>query len=400
MEPMSFTTRLTCRVCDKPLATVLDLGNLCVNGFPKPGEPDPLSAPLELTICDSCGLAQLRHTVDPDLLYRKFWYRSSVTDTMQKALADVVRDIKQNVSVLPGDRVIDIGSNDNFLLKQWPKDLVRVGFEPARNIMPEGTDENGIHVLNDYFHALSDKARVITAIAMFYDLENPNQFLQDVRETLTDDGVFVVQLAYMGDTITKNDFANICHEHLEYYSLTTLVEVLERNGLHPFSVSFNDVNGGSIRVMASPTKRERSTVKEIAEVVDAERRAGFHTRKLFEDFAARVREMKFKVRHMLERCPRVYGYGASTKGNTMLQYWGLTREELPAIAERDSNKIGLETCGTRIPIVGEIQARMRARTFLVLPWHFRTEIMAREREWMLGGGRFIFPCPLVEMVPR
>src|SRR5260221_430032 len=405
---MKYREALSCRSClGGRLRSVLDLGALHVNAFPLPGEPDTEKAPLELMLCDECTLVQLRHSVNPDLLYRTFHYRSGITATMRRALGDIITSCQKRISLSGGDTVIDIGSNDSTLLKLWPEYLDRIGFEPATNLMAEARSP-GLTIVNDYFsfqgfrEVSGKKAAVVTAIAMFYDLDEPNAFVSEVARALRDDGIFVIQMAYLPKMLETNDVGNICHEHLEYYSLRSLHHLLVRHGLHLFDAELNDINGGSFRIYASKERRPLSPT--LVHLLGYEQTLRLDSKEMFADFRFRVEQLRDVVRLLMVSMPQpLYIYGASTKGNTLLQYWDLRHECFmsgsPAgAAERDPLKIGRETVGTRIPIVPEDFARRNARTFLVLPWHFETEIVAREAEWLRGGGKLLFPMPLPRVV--
>jgi NDP-4-keto-2,6-dideoxyhexose 3-C-methyltransferase len=399
---------IACRACGgTSLETVLDLGMLCLSGFPKPEEPDPPQAPLELVLCGTCGLAQLRHTVEADRLYREFHYRSGITLTMRQALADVVDGCvakREGVAFGPRDVVVDIGSNDGTLLAEWDADLHRVGFEPAVKLAEEsiGRVPGGV-IVPDYFSAPAcmaatdgRKAAVITAVACFYDLDDPGGFLIDVRRCLDDRGLFVVQLADLRSMFAANDVSNVCHEHLTYYSLNTLLPLLQKHDLHPFAVEHNDVNGGSVRVYASPT--ERPVEPALTAALEAERRQGVDSPDAWTAFRNRAGRIKAAVgrwlQHQIQYGRTVYGYAASTKGNTLLQWWGLRRGQLAGIAERDAKKYGRQTCGTRFDIVPEADARSRADAFLVLAYAFRKEMVTREWDWLSAGKAMLFPLPL------
>lgn len=397
-----------CRSCfSADLQGVLSLGSLHINAFPAPGEPDTAKAPLDLVLCANCHLLQLRHTVEPDLLYKTFHYRSGITMTMKRALLNVVEGIRARVDLEPGDTVVDIGSNDSTLLRYWPENLERIGFEPASNLMGEARSP-GLTIVNDYFsqkgfeEVTSKRAAVVTACAMFYDLDDPNEFVHEVASILSVDGVFCIQMAYLPKMLNTNDIGNVCHEHLEYYSLMSLQHLLARHGLYLFDAEVNEINGGSFRVYAS--KKVRPLGPMLVHLFGSERGLGLDRLAPYKDFCFRVGQIRDQIQGMVEEASQpVYVYGASTKGNTLLQYWDLHHEcfrpgGIAGAAERDPLKIGLETVGTRIPIVPEDFARRSARTFLVLPWHFRDEIVARERDWLSRGGKMILPLPTPSVV--
>lgn len=414
---MTFATRNTCRMCGSPaFRDLLSLGNLCVSGFPADGGDDP-PVPLELVLCDpgagGCGLVQLRHTVNADLMYRHYWYRSFTNESMRVALAEITARAEALVDLKPGDLVLDVGCNDGTLLRSYrPQGIRLCGFEPARNLLTfarQGTDT----IVNDFFNADAferafgaTKARALTTIAMFYDLEDPNGFVSDVARVLDNGGIWINQMASLPLMLELNAFDNICHEHLEYYSLSVLAALYARHGLEIFDVETNDVNGGSFRVFAQKKNGPHGTPfsrGRVEGMLQFERSVGFHTVTPYLEFAARIGERKDQLLQLLRTAKaqgkKVYGYGASTKGNTLLQHYGIGPDLVPAIAERNSEKWGRKTAGSQIPIISEEQARAeRPDYFLALPWHFIRSFRERERDFLSAGGRFIVPLPDVKIV--
>lgn len=408
-----------CRVCgNEALAPVLSLGNHYVSDFVDT-MTENASAPLELVICNAseggCGLLQLKHTADQDSLYRNYWYRSGINQTMRDALQDIADKASELVLLQKGDHIIDTGSNDNTLLKSYNRsDINRIGFEPATNLMPYAAHPD-ITVINDFFSAAPFKkktnnatAKIITSIAMFYDLEDPNAFVADIASCLHKDGVWIIQMAYLPSMLLDNIFDNICHEHLEYYSLLSLENLLHRHNLAVIDVELNDVNGGSYR--AYITHKENTTIKPFEgaqERIEAlrtqEQTMHLDTLAPYQDFAASVESIKEKVTSFIteevSNGKTVYVYGASTKGNTLLQYFGLDHTVITAAAERNPDKWGKKTVGTLIPIISEEEARAaKPDYFLVLPWHFLKEFKQREQEYLNAGGKFIVPLPHFEIV--
>ncbi|MBI3550095.1 MAG: methyltransferase domain-containing protein [Elusimicrobia bacterium] len=406
------TRRTTCRICgSKKLTELYSLGNLCISDFVAPGA-EGRRAPLEMILCEECSLVQLRHTAPQELLYSRFyWYRSGVTDTMKAALAELSGALKAWPGLKAGDVALDIGSNDGTLLRTYGiPGLVTVGCEPATNLAEEG--RKGIsHFIGDfwsydpYWKAVGREAKVITAIGMFYDMEDPNQFIGDAARSLTDDGVFVAQLMCLKNMLDSSDLGNICHEHLEFYSLPSLDALFERNGLKIVDIEHNLVNGGSYRLFCT---LKNSTLKPrpgAAERVAKYRKDDEMLRKpeVHREFFRRMEANKKKCVDFIKaehaNGKKIWVYGASTKGNTILQYFGLDNTVIEGAAERSPEKWGKETVGTRIPIFSEAEARKaKPDYFLVLPYAFFDEFYRREAEWRKGGGKFIVPLPEMRVV--
>lgn len=411
---MKTKTRSSCRVCNsRSLSPILSLGKLHVSDFiteKKHLKPEPL----ELVLCNKeeggCGLLQLKHTVSHEKMYRNYWYRSGMNQTMTSELHSIAKKVQSLVSLSPGDFVMDIGANDGTLLRGYTiPGLHTVGFEPARNLV-QFAKKDTTKIINDFFNARAwnkevhgSKAKAITAIAMFYDLEDPNSFVSDITKCLDDEGVFIIQMSYLPLMLSQNAFDNICHEHLEYYSLDSLEFLLARHGLEIFDVELNGINGGSFRIY---TKFKNS--KAIRVPVEApmrvqslrhfEKKLGLDQINSYHKFQKRVLDIKETVstfiRDEVQNGKKVHVYGASTKGNTLLQFFDLDNTVITAAAERNPDKWGTKTIGTNIPIVSEERARKDAPDyFLVLPWHFLDEFVDREREYLARGGKFIVPLP-------
>lgn len=409
----SYVTEVeACRSCgNDDLEEILSLGNQYVSDFVDSPEDQTFQAPLELVLCDAdtggCGLLQLKHTVDPEYLYSQYWYKSGINESMRESLRDIVEDSTELASLDEGDIVLDIGCNDGTMLRMFEEDYRRVGFEPAENLVGEAR-EGTTRVINDFFNADSyeealgdEPADLVTSIAMFYDLDEPNSFVSDVDSILAEDGIWVIQMAYLPRKLETNAFDSIVHEHLEYYSLLALENLLERHDFEVFDMETNDVNGGSFRVYIRNEGASVTGFEGAAERVESyrEREAelGLGSRETYDAFAERVEQLKDETRSFIEdaveSCEKVYVYGASTKGNTLLQYYGLDNELIEAAAERNPDKYGKMTVGTQIPIVPEEEARQEADYFLALPWHFMDVFLQRESEFLREGGKFIQPLP-------
>jgi hypothetical protein len=340
-----------------------------------------------------------------------YGYRSGLNGSMVKHLNDKVRQLKKLVGLQADDVVLDIGSNDCTLLKAYDLDNIRrIGIDPTGRKFSEYYPDE-VTLVPDFFTAEAFRsvenrqARIITSIAMFYDLEQPIEFAKQIEEVIADDGIWHFEQSYMPSMLRLNSYDTICHEHIEYYSLGVVEKILGSSGMKVIDVTMNSINGGSFAVTAA---RAGSTAFKVnSPVIDwmleQEERMGLHTPRPFRDFEERV----FRHRDDLTRLIRalnsdgkkVLGYGASTKGNVMLQFCGLTPNDIPAIAEVNEEKFGRVTPGTHIPIISEAEARaMKPDYFLVLPWHFKEGIIQRESEFLLGGGKFIFPFPEIEII--
>jgi C-methyltransferase-like protein/methyltransferase family protein/putative zinc binding protein len=383
------------------------------------GELARIRVPLTMTLCDrgkhpaGCGLLQLREEVEPDLLYRRYFYRSATSETMQNDLRDVIADIRRRAFLRPGDIVVDIGANDCTTLGFYPAELRRVGFEPARNIDWSGVDKS-ITVINDYFSAAAfrqrfpnSKAKAVGCNAMFYDLPDPNSFTAEVKGILAPDGIWCIQLSYLPFMFTNMNFYDICHEHLSYYSLGALQNLMQRNGLVVIDASTNGVNGGSLRAFV--THAENSGMQtaaggaNLAALAKSEQALRLEEPQTFRDYFGRINDLARRVRGFLDseisKGGRVFGLGASTKGNVLLQFFGISKDMMPYISERNPEKVGLRTLGSDFELISEERARqLKPSAMLVLPWYFKNEIVARERDYLAQGGKLLFPMPHAHLV--
>ena len=403
-----------CRVSGSSnLLTVLDLGKQALTGvFPRtPGDP-VTTGPLELVWCPDSGLLQLKHSFAASEMYgENYGYRSGLNQSMIAHLTGKIAYLERLAGLTPGDTVLDIGSNDaTSLMAYRTSGLRRIGIDPTGAKFREHYPSD-IALVPDFFSAAAYRsaskapARLVTSIAMFYDLESPVQFAREVESILADDGLWHFEQSYMPSMLRLNSYDTVCHEHLEYYSLKVVKAILEQAGLRLVDVVMNSVNGGSFAVTAAKaSNRSRRADQAVIDwLLQQEIRMGLDTPRPYRDFEERV----FRHRDDLTRLIRalnadgkkVLGYGASTKGNVLLQFCGFTPEDLPAIAEVNEDKFGRVTPGTHIPIVSETDARaMNPDYFLVLPWHFKDGILRREHEFLARGGRLIFPFPEIEIV--
>lgn len=410
----SYKEIATCRVADSPnLVSVLNLGHQELTGvFPRTRDETITSGPLELVWCPVSGLLQLRHSYAPSEMYgENYGYRSGLNQSMVQHLGDKVRFLERLNPLRAGDVVLDIGSNDATTLKAYSSaGLRRIGIDPTgRKFAQYYTSD--ITLVPDFFSAATYRAverkpaKTVTSIAMFYDLDSPVEFARQIESILADDGIWHFEQSYMPSMLRMNSYDTICHEHLEYYSLGVVAKILDAAGLRFVDVGMNAVNGGSFAVTAAKaSNRSVPTNRVVVDwLLEQEERMGLHTPRPFRDFEERVfrhrDDLTRLIRSLRADGKKILGYGASTKGNVVLQFCGFTEQDITAIAEVNPDKFGCFTPGTHIPIISEKDARAMAPDyFFVLPWHFKEGILRREKDWLAAGGKMIFPFPEIEIV--
>lgn len=397
----------------KNLVSVLNLGFQKLTGvFPRKADDPVTEGPLELVWCSDSGLLQLRHSYDAAEMYgMNYGYRSGLNQSMVAHLTNKVNYLLRLQPLDPTDWVLDIGSNDATTLKAYgSRAKYRVGMDPTGVKFSEYYTD-GIELIPDFFSAAAFRAkfpqarpRIISSISMFYDLEEPKKFVQEIAELLHPEGIWHFEQSYMPSMLRTNSYDTICHEHVEYYSLEPVVRMLAESGLRVLDVQMNAINGGSFAVTAG---HQGSKAKANSAVIDwlleQEERMGLKTPRPFRQFEERVFEHRLNLMRLIKALnadgKKVFGYGASTKGNVLLQFCGFTPADIPCIAEVNPDKFGRFTPGTNIPIVSEEEAKkMKPDYLLVLPWHFKENILQREREYLLGGGKIIMPLPEIEII--
>lgn len=401
------------------MAPVINLGNLYLTGvFPRNENESIDSGPLQLVKCvenkggKNCGLVQLLHNYKLDKIYTNtYGYRSGLNKAMVNHLHNIVKKIAEIVDLSKGDLAIDIGSSDGTLLEAYPgDDLMLVGIDPVgekyRHYYPKD-----IMLISDFFPSKSfnkefghKKAKVITSIAMFYDLENPMSFAQNVYDILDENGVWVFEQSYMPSMLDNNSYDTVCHEHLEYYALKQIKYIADKIGFKIIEVEINNTNGGSFLVIASKASSKYQENKFlINKILNDEFKKKLGIPAPFKKFAERVKKHREEllgfIHNAKKKDKRIIGYGASTKGNVILQFCGITKEDIPYIAEVNEDKFGSYTPGSRIPIISENEARIMSPDYLmILPWHFKDYIIEKERAYLNKGGHLFFPLPELEVV--
>lgn len=406
-----------CRGCSLPVAggvlgvgtqgldTVFTLGQQAFTGvFPKTKDEEVPIGTLELVKCRHCDLVQLGHSFDLDVIFGKsYGYRSGLNKSMVKHLWDICDKVQDIAKPKYGELVVDIGSNDGTLLNHYSQNLNRVGIDPLAKNFFEFYDHS-IEIIPSFFPAKGVKnAKIITSISMFYDLENPTSFVKAINETLADDGIWCFEQAYLGSMLENSAFDNICHEHLEYYSLSTVHALLERTCMKIIDVSFSGTNGGSFMVIAAKNNSKYPITKLEPLYEKMKQEKIFKSLELYDKFSLQAMDARDKLKTLIASIKAegktVYGYGASSKGNVLLQYCGFTDKDITAMAEVNSDKFGSFTPGSKIPIIDEKIARAQKPDYmLVLPWHFKDMIIEKEADYLRSGGKLIFPLPELSVV--
>ena len=419
---MNLNSRDSCRICgSKNLTSILNLGDqYFANYSPKSNDVVPFEEkiPLELVRCDksidpkSCGLVQLRHTTPPNLMYDRYFYRSGINQTMTNNLNEIAKQAISKIKLNPNDIVIDIGCNDGTLLQNYKELPIRsIGFDPAKN-MVQFSKQTGATIITEFFSAEefiknygSEKAKIITSIAMFYDLEDPNQFVDDISKILHPDGIWILELSYLPLMLSQNAFDTIVHEHLEYYHLDALEFLLSKFNLKVVDIQLNDINGGSFRVVVQHKEKsiDNKSLQHITELREKEKNLNLSTNQPFDDFIIKINDEKDKlvtfIKNEVSAGKTVHCYGASTKGNTLLQFYNLDKKLIQFIADRNPDKWGRKTIGTDISIISEEESHsMNPDYFLILPWHFINEFKEREKNYLKNGGKLLVPLPKFKII--
>ena len=417
---MHLVYRNTCRVCgSSALTKVIDLGGQYLQGsFVKPGKelPPMRKIPTCLVRCDptkdenACGLLQMPYSVPPEILYSVYWYRSGTNQTMHNHLKGVAEEASTFVNKVNA-RVLDIGCNDGTLLKYYPKEYIKFGIDPSDLVLEVSGD---IKVIQDFFpseYLLKEmkgtQFDIITSIAMFYDLEDPIHFVKKLKDILSKEGIWIFEMSYMPSMLKLNSYDTICHEHFEYYSLAVIEYILRKMEMKLLKAELNNINGGSIRCYATHIGNFKFDHKELFENIAALRREEFDleldTDKPYRHFQERIeahkKELTTLLKNLKQQGKKIHIYGASTKGNTILQWCEIDNTIIDFAAERNPDKWGAKTIGTHIPIISEKESRkMKPDYYLVLPWHFKEEFVKREEDILREGTSMIFPLPTIEII--
>lgn len=403
-----------CRICgNTQLECVLDLGMQMLTGvFPREKNAKVTTGPLRLVKCvggsETCGLLQMEHSYDLAEMYgENYGYRSGLNASMVAHLHGKVKRILGQVDLRSGDLVLDIGSNDSTTLQAYPSEgLVLAGIDPT-GVKFHSYYPKHIGLIPDFFSSAlveerfpGKKAKVITSFSMFYDLEAPMAFMQEVHEVLADDGIWVFEQSYMPTMLDTNSYDTVCHEHLEFYALSQIKWMADRVGFRILDVEFNDVNGGSFSITVAKGSENEAAIPAVQKILDAELSRGLDTLAPFHSFAEHAARTKRDLLAFLHAAraegKTVAALGASTKGNVLLQYCDLTENEIAFVGEVNPEKFGCFTPGTWIPIIPEAELLAKKPDYImVLPWHFRSFFVSNRK---FSGTNLVFPLPEVEVV--
>lgn len=420
---MHLIKRKTCRVCGSTALTpIINLGEQYLQGsFVKSGKEMPPTRKISTSLvrCDpmrdekACGLLQMEYTIPPEVLYSAYWYRSGTNNTMCRHLQGIVEEAMEMTDRKESATVLDIGCNDGTLLEFYPASFTKFGVDPS-DVAQE--IKAPINVVQDIFPSEELISRldgrtfdIITSIAMYYDLEDPIAFTREIKQILSPEGIWVIEMSYMPTMLKMTSYDTICHEHIEYYSLAVIEYILKQAGMKVVNVSHNDINGGSLRCQATHISNFTYKRDEFQQNIKAMRLEEFDleldTDKPYRHFQDRINVHKEELNSLLKKLKKegkkIHIYGASTKGNTILQWCGIDHRIIDCAAERNPDKYGAMTLGTDIPIVSEEESRaMNPDYYLVLPWHFKEEFLERERETLERGIGFIFPLPTIEIIHK
>lgn len=403
---------MNCRNCKKPIKrNLFSLGKISFTGkFPNKKNINIPKAFLNLCMCNNCKLVQLDRNFKKTYLYGDdYGYRTGLNKTMTNHVHKVVQDINKIIKIKKGDYVLDIGSNDGTMLNFYKNDVVKVGVDP---IIYKFIDnyKNINYPINSFFNKKNiiqkiknKKFKAITALSMFYDLQDPNKFLSDIKFLLDKNGIFLLEHADLYSIVKNNVFDTICHEHLEYYSSKVIMNMAKNNKLRVFNHKFNEVNGGSSQYFIC---HEDSNIKNkktnLDKVLRLEKKIKLEDKQTFKKFITKINNIHHKLKKYLLDIKKsnktIHAYGASTKGNVLLQYFAIDNKIIDFVSERNPQKFGCYTPGSKIKIISEKESRrLNPNYYLVLPWHFKKEILEREKKVKNKGTKFIFPLPSLKI---
>ena len=411
---MNYKKITKCRICkSNKIKKVLDLGDQAFTGkFPSVKNKNIATSPLSISLCLKCKFVQLSHNFKSSYLYNlEYGYESGINSTMKNHLSKITQKVSKLKKLTKNSVVMDIASNDGTLLNSYTKDVIKVGIDPILNRFKKKY-LNINHKISDFFSYknfeklnLKKKADVVTAFAVFYDVDNPNKFLSDIKKCLDSKGIFIIEQSNLAHMIRLNSFDTICQEHLGYYSTNVVKKLLEKNKLKIFDHEYNESNGGSSRYYI--THKENTDIlinwKNINRALNYEKKFKLDKIDTYLKFEKKIEKIKNicnkKIKSILALKQTIHGYGASTKGNVILQYFNIDNKQIKFISDRNPFKTSRYTPGTKIRIISEKKSRsLKPDYYFVLPWHFKKEILKREIKIRRKNTKFIFPLPKFSII--
>ena len=410
---MKYSTVKKCRCCGKKkLKNFFNFGSMCLSTqFPPKNTKKISKIPMNVKICKNCKLVQLQHNYDLKKLYNKdYGYKSGVNQTMNQHLEAITNEIENIVKFEKKDVVLDIASNDGTLLKKYKnKKITRFGIDPTIRKFRSNYPKNylkysGFFNKKIYKKIAKTKAKAITSIAVFYDIPNPNKFVNDISKILDFNGVWVLEQSYFPKLFLNNAYDSMCHEHLTYFTYYQINLILKKHNLRVFDIKLNEMNGGSIRFfIAHINSIYKKKNKSIYSILKIEKKYFFNLEKNLIKFKKNInnskKQLKQFIKKKIKQKKKIHLYGASTKGNIILQFCDIQQNQIEFAADRNYEKWGRETPGSKIPIISEKKSRLKNPDYyLVMPWHFKKEILQREKNFIKKGGKLIFPLPKLHIV--
>ena len=411
---MKYNKIENCRLCKaKSLKPIINFGDMSLSSaFPSKSKDYKSKTPMILVICKNCKLTQLLHNYDlKDLYNDEYGYRSGINKIMVSHLTKITTQVKKIVNFKKGDYVLDIASNDATLLKSYNLPNINyVGIDPTvkkykKFYSKEIKAQPKLFSKKEYLKISSNnKAKAITSIAMFYDVQDPNKFTSEIHDILDRDGIWIMEMFYIPILLKYNAYDSVCHEHITYLTYKHIDYLCKKNNLRIFNSTLNSMNCGSIRYFICHNKAKfKSNHKAISKCKKYEK--SLEKDKIYFDFKTRIkkisRQLNLLIKKINKKKETVHVYGASTKGNVLLQYSKLSKKNIPYAAERNPSKWTKKMPGSNIPIISEETSRaMQPNYYLVLPWHFKNEFIKREKNFLLNGGKLIFPLPKIKIFPK
>ena len=397
-----------CRNCqEKKLSKLFSLGKLSYTGkFPKNISANIKKTELTLVMCTKCSLVQLNNNYNLKYLYGPdYGYRTGINKTMTQHMMNVMKNLSKKIRLKKGDCVLDIASNDGTLLNFFDKKIIKFGVDPLVKKYSKFYKKIN-YKISDFFSVKkvikklpNKKFKIITALSVFYDINDPNQFLKDINKILDDNGIFLIEHADLMSIVKQKMFDTICQEHLTYFSNKIIINMAKKNNLRVFDMRTNNINGGSTQYfICKQNSIFKTNSSSINKIINKETKMKLTNKKTFLKFSSHVNKIKNHTKKYLDKIvsqnKTIHGYGASTKGNVLLQYFGINKKHIKYIADRNPKKNNHFTPGTKIRIITESKSRKLLPDFyFVLPWHFKKEILNREKNLLKKGSKFIFPLP-------